>query len=720
MRLLIGLPALSLLLATFPLRSSAQAAKPGDSSQAGGELQEIIVTAERRSERLQDVPIAVSVDTPKQLQQAGVTNMRDLTVLVPGLVAAGAGSNMTPTIRGVNSQQTDPGNDANVATYVDGVYQGSQLANSMDFPDVSRIEVLKGPQGTLFGRNATGGAIRIFTMEPSLTEATGQFDVGFGNYNDVIAKGFISAPLINDVLAASISGSYEKEDGWDHDIVSGNTSPGILSRSVRAKVLAKPTDELSLEAFAAYAYRFDGQVTAYEPLYGNTAARGVPGAVFPTQPYQYALNGLGQDSTVWTGGFHATYDFPVGQVSSLSTYQDTLANYSTDADGSTANIVLYPIHDNLREISQELLFTSKQLGMFQFTVGGDYYKDTGKYRPLELQGIDFGGVTLYGYMTQVTTAYAEFGELNIKPTDDWTVTLGARESDERRVASGAYFLTGVEPPSLPGIGEVTYRSFTPRVSVRYRLTEADDNIYYTYSQGFKSGGFDLSALQPTPFKPERLVANEIGIKTSPERVLSANVSVFKYNYTNQQVMANVNGLNVTANAAASHIYGGDAELIARITPAFSLRASLSALHAAYASYNPAVITAPAGAPGCLCGNMTVANANLTGTPAPFSPKFTYTLGPEYKQEVGPGTLDLNAFFYSNSGYNYDWRVTQPEYITLGVRASYQPTDSKFSYYVWGKNLTSRRYFLDTFISNSGDMVSYAQPITFGVGAHYGF
>jgi iron complex outermembrane receptor protein len=721
-RTLFGALTVGLAAALAAQQGAAQAVAPTQAAtpDQGDGLQEIIVTAERRSERLQDVPIAVSVETPRQLEEAGITNMRELSNAVAGLVTSGVGANVSPAIRGINSQQTDPGNDPNVATYIDGVYQPSQLGNAMDFPDISRIEVLKGPQGTLFGRNATGGAIRIFTLEPSLDEATGQFDLGFGNYNDTIAKGFFSVPLIKEFLAASISASYEKEDGWDHDIASGGTSPGIDSRTVRAKILAKPMDGLSLEAFGYYAYKLDGQSTAYEPIFGNTVARGVAGAIIPSEPYQYALNAApDQESTVYTAGFHATYDFDAGQLSSLSSYNQSWGYYYTDGDGSSTDIVAYPITEKQRELSEELLFSSKKFGMFQFTVGGNYYKDTGKYDPVELSGTSFG-INLYGFMQQITSAYAEFGELNIQPTDQWTVTLGARESDERRVATGGYFVSSAWPASLPGIGEVTYRSFTPRASVRYRFTEDDDNVYYTYSQGFKSGGFDLSALQPTPFKPERLVSNEVGVKTSPARMFSANVSAFYYNYTNQQVMANVGGLNVTSNAASSHIYGTDADIIARVTSAFSVRASFSALHSSYSSYPDAVVLAPAGPPGCACGNATVTGVSLTGQPLPFSPKFTYSLGPDYKQALPQGALDMSAFLYSNSGYHYDWRNVQPEYITLGVRASFQPTDSKFNYYVWGNNLTSRRYYYSTFISNYGDLASYAQPISFGVGVHYAF
>jgi iron complex outermembrane receptor protein len=688
------------------------------------ELDEVIVTAQRRSERLQDVPLAITVETPKQLEAAGVTNMRDLTVLVPGLISSGVGANIAPTIRGVNSQQTDPGNDSNVAIYVDGVYQASQIGNAMDFPDISRIEVLKGPQGTLFGRNAAGGAIRVFTREPDLSEVTGLVDVGFGNYQDEIAKGFLSVPLIQDKLAASISGSFENSDGWDHDIVAGTTSPGVQGRSVRVKLLGKPIDALSLEVFGSYAFKSDGNAVAYVPLNGNTVARNVPGAVFGGGPYQYALNQAPtSDSTVYTAGFRAVYSADFGDFSSLSTYNQTAAFYYTDGDGSNSNIVAYPISDNLRELSQELVFTSKKLGDFQFTVGANYYKDNARYNPLISEGSAYGGLILYGYMEQDTRAYAGFGQLTYTPTDRITLDVGARESDERRVASGNYYLAAAHPADLPPIGEVSYRSFTPRISVRYRLSEADDNIYYTYSQGFKSGGFDISALQTTPFKPEKLISNEVGFKSSPSRMLSANVAVFHYSYEDQQVMTIVDGSNITSNAASSHIYGADADIIARVTNDFTVTAGVSALSAKYASFPGAVIVTPVllpdGAP-CRCGNTTETGVNLTGTPVPFSPKFTYSISPDYKLQLAPGLLDMSAYLYSSGTYNYDQRVQQDAYITLAVRASFQPAGSKWNYYVWGKNLTDRKYFYTTFISNFGDMVTWAQPLSFGAGVRYAF
>jgi iron complex outermembrane receptor protein len=186
------------------------------------------------------------------------------------------------------------------------------------------------------------------------------------------------------------------------------------------------------------------------------------------------------------------------------------------------------------------------------------------------------------------------------------------------------------------------------------------------------------------------------------------------------VMTIVDGSNLTSNAASSHIYGADADITAHATSELSVVAGLSVLHAKYESFQNAVIVEPAGGPGCMCGNATVTGVNLSGTTVPFAPRFTASLGPDYKKDVGVGTLDVSAYLYYTGSFGYDNRIVQRDYATLSARASFQPSNSKFSYYVWGKNLTSRRYFYSTFISNFGDMVTYAEPITFGAGARYAF
>jgi len=685
--------------------------------------EEIIVTAQRRAERLQDVPLSIASLSAGSLERSGVTSFQDLTDLVPGLHMVGAGSNISPTIRGVNSQQTDPGNDANTATYVDGVYQPSQNANFMDLPDIDRIEVLKGPQGTLFGRNATGGAIRVFTKGPSLDRATGSVDLSYGNFNKFAAKGFVSVPLVEDRVAASISGFIQESDGYYRDIVRNTKTVGDDARSVRAKILAKPSDNLSIEVFGAYA-KHVSDVNAFQPLDGSTAARGIPGVIIPSRPYEYAGNipAVKKDQQ-YTAGLKATLDTDIGEFSSVTSYVSSRSYMVTDADGSSANLLIFPINFKNSATAQELTFASKKFGQFLFTAGANYYDSTGRYDPLILQGDFFafaGPQGLYGYQAQETTAYAGFAELTFTPTDRLTFIAGARYSSEDRDAEGGYFGAGPRPAVLPPLGKVTYNRFTPRASVRYQLTDAGDNAYFTFSQGFKSGGFNISGAQTAPFRPEKVNAYEIGLKTSPSRMISANAAAFYYDYTDQQVFQLVNTTNITTNAASTRIYGAEADITARLTDEFTVNVGLAWLDAKYRNYTNVVINPPAGGPGCLCGNVAVNGVDLSGTTPPYAPKFSFTVDAAYTKELPIGTVGLSATVYYTSSFFQSPVTQQGRYATLAMRGSFQPTDSNFTFYAYGRNITNTLYILALQNQPVATTLSYAAPATYGAGVKYAF
>ena len=691
---------------------------PSDSSE---EIKEIIVTAQRRAEKLQDVPISITVQTGEQLEAANVTNVRDLDTVVPGL-RYGYSVNAIPAIRGVHTDQTDPGNDPNVSLYIDNVYQPDPQANNFNLPDVSRIEVLKGPQGTLFGRNATGGAIRVFTLEPSFTE-TGMVDVGYGNYNDVIAKAYLSGPIVGDTLAASVSGYYERADGYNRNVLTGDRGLGLDNKYLRLKLLAKFTDTLTANLIFGYFEHYDGNLGDWNVPDGNALARTLgTNVIIPSQPRQYASNVIALiEASGETASLKVDWDDSAGTLSSTTGFNGTHDRNNSDGDFSSLNLLSYPIHAQNSTVSQELTFSSKKLDEFQYTVGGFYYHSVGWYNPLGVAGA-FVVPTLYGFMRQGTDAYAGFGELTYEPIERLTFIAGARYSYEKREAEGSYEITPAQPAVLPpiGTGEVSYNSTTPRASVRYAFP-SDDNIYFTYSQGFKSGGFNISSLQATPFKPEKLDAYEVGIKTSPKRLFSGNFSAFYYDYTNQQEETFVNGFNVTSNAASSTIYGVDAEIVARPVQQFTLTTGISYLHARFNNYPGAVYDVPSGPPGCLCGNTTV-TGDLSGKQIPTAPDFTISTAADYHGQTPIGAFDLSALYYYTSRIYLENsnRVSQGAYGTLALRASLQPTDTHLSVYVWGKNLTDRNYVVAEFVGAAGDGLSWGPPRTFGIGAKYDF
>jgi len=716
--LIAGTSVSAIFMAAFP--ATAQEA-------AGNAPEQIIVTAQRRSERLQDVPLAMSIATSAQLESKAITNVRELGRTAPGLYVASSGPNIQPVIRGVYSSQTAPGNDANVSIYIDGVYQPSQVANGMDLPDVNRIEVLKGPQGTLFGRNATGGAIRIFTQEPSLSAFTGNLNLGYGKYNEFVGKGVLSGPIVEDKLGASISVGYEREDGYSHDVIRNKTSDSTDDISVRTKLLAQLNDALSVEWFGSYLHHHDGDVTAYTTLNGNSVTRTQPGAIIPSAPFTYTSElppsvKFNQYST----GANVNLETGIGKFTSTTAYSAVKSFYSSDADYSSLNLGFYPIYERQSTFQQELVFASKKFGKFSVTAGGTYYGDTSRYDPLILEGPLVAGAAgvRYGYMRQRTDAYAGFGELTFDVTDRLALIGGIRYTSEKRAASGGFFLTSGRPATLPAIGQpTTFNNATPRASARYRLTDDGDNVYFTYSQGFKSGGFNLAALQAVPFKPEKLISYEVGIKTAPSRMISANIAAFYYDYTNQQVQVVINGVASTTNAAASRIYGTDADITARFSQEFTITAGFSVLDAKYRNFANAPVNVPILLPNsttpCECGNRSTL-MDLSNGQEPYAPKFSGSLTADYKRDLAVGLIDLSASVYYTGAFNFEPlpRITQQPYATLALRGTYQPSNSHFSFYVWGKNVTSTRYKANIFLATLGDGVRYVRPAEFGGGVKY--
>ena len=701
----------------------AQSQSDGTAAMAGqrADLEEVIVTAQRRSERLQEVPIAITVQSGAQLERAGVRNLRDLVLVTPGVRIAGAGANSQPSMRGVQSQQTDPGNDANVAIYIDGVYQANQISNSFDLPDVQQIEVLKGPQGTLFGRNATGGAIRVFTLEPDFT-LTGRLSLDYGRFDNVIARGFVSGPLIGDTVAASLSVFREESDGYHRDIVTGEDDVGgIESTAVRAKLLAKPTEHLDLLVTLGYMDRWDGDTTTYTTIGGNTVARLFPGAVFGEKPFEFTANGeVFLDSTVELASLKADLDLAAGTLSSITAYNETDAYYTQDGDASNLDLLFYGLNELQEDFTQEFIFSSRKHGRFSATGGLFYYHADGRYDPLDVLGSFAGPVPIFVWSKQDTEAYAVFGELTYDLTERLSVVGGGRYSDEERTAYGTFQFGPGPEPAMPRIGSKSWDSFTPRISLRYHSVE-DDNFYLTYSEGFKSGGFNIAAVNPTPFDPEKLEAIEVGVKTSPDRRVSANVAAFYYDYSDQQVMTVANNFNITANAASSELYGLDADLTTLVTDEFTLTAGLALLHAEYDSYPDAAVLEPLFGTSCRCGNTNVV-IDASGFTQPKSPKWTLGLTADYAHDFGFGPLDLAATAYHSDEFYWDSneRIREPSYTTLSARASWRPRDSGFRLSLWGRNLTDEKHSRAVFLLETYDGISYARPRTYGVGVEYAF
>lgn len=720
-RLLLGAA-----LIHFPVQANAAAAEssaqPASASDSGSG--DILVVAQRREEKLQDVPLSITVQSGSQLLNAGVNDTRDLTFVTPGLKMDQLGGYTQPAVRGVTTQATQPGSEANVATYVDGVYMSSQQGLTFDLPDIERVEVLKGPQGTLYGQNATGGAIRIFTKSPSLDRPMAQISLGYGRFNDMVAKGFVSIPL-TDSVAVSIAGFNEHRDGYKKDLIRGGKLGELSSHMLRGKLYAELSDNFRATLTGYYSYRSDNSSFAGIALNQNTVGRAIDpnGGPFPTDPYEVAAN-VAPKATARSYGVNLKADLDVGegQISSVTAYSTVTPTLFVDADYSpTPGLVYYQKQPDWT-FSQDLQYASDPSKRFNFIIGASLYLGNSRYDPLN---VIFGDdVVFRSWGSSNTKAYSAFAEANFEFTDQLKVIFGGRYSHIYKDLRGTVGIIP-RPSSRPKVASTSWNSFTPRFSLVFEPTPRT-NIYATYSQGFKSGGYDTASFVDIPVNPEKNTGYELGVKTSEISWLDINASVFYYDYKNQQVSVTTDvggvSLSVLNNAASSEIYGADLEATIKPTPEFNIRGGLSLLHARYKKYPNAIITIPTTVDGVEVGGNTPTETDVSGNHTIRSPEWTLTLTATYRKQFPTGSLLLTGTYYHTDSFFFEAgnRVSQPAYDLVNGRIAWTFGDSGLTAAVWGKNLTNKAYIQSAFILDNMDGASYAPPRTYGFELSYSF
>lgn len=722
-------------------------------------LEEVVVTAQRRSERLQDVPLTVNTVTGADLVRAGVTTIRDLQNVVPGFTFSGQGTTAQPSIRGVSTSLSAAGSENPNALYIDGIYQTAQTLLNADLPDVARVEVLKGPQGTLFGRNATGGAIQIFTRDPSFTPtadltAEGGYYTGSGSsrssphYN---LHGFVAGPIIPGVLAASLSGGFDKTDGFLTNDVDGSRTGVIWRQNLRAKLRYTPTDDVTI-TLGAYDLRMNVQGNLLTDTYkGLSAASSYPGSVVPTQPYHTAFDpGYSVADFVQYGyTARAEVDTSTGLITYLTGLNDSrTVNYNSiaAARGSIACIAAFACIDYhfepvTREMSQELNFASHQFGMFSFVTGAYYYHSTGGTLGIIQENLIPGGLTVQRQHFR-HDAEAVYGEATIRPVDPLAIILGLRYGEERLNDES-------DVPPVPGRTR-RYHSLTPRVSVRYTFAP-ELNAYFTFSQGFKSGltGITNTAINFAAVAPEKITAYEVGLKYATSR-LTGNISGFYYDYQNKQEQTFTGTSTVIRNTGPVRIYGVDADASVALSRGFTLRAAATWIpEAKYRNFPGAVgqstvfstaangnctllgggsPTAPnlaiATATGGLCpgiGSSAQAQFNATGMRLIRTPKLTASTTLSWEQKSGSGTWDASGtLFYSTSvKEELTGTLTQPAYAALNAQGGYRFADG-VRVGIYGRNLTNKAYMVAGLSSSAAFVPNYAPPREVGVSVNYAF
>ncbi len=726
---------LTLVLALACASHSAIALAQGaeDKADAG----DIVVTAQRREERLLEVPISISVMSGDDMVQNGINSTVNLSQAAPGIVTVNNGFGFLPVVRGIQSTGTSPGDETNVAIYLDDVSIGTPIAGFFDLADIERIEVLKGPQGTLYGRNATGGAIKIVTRKPSF-ETSGKISADYGfHYNELKTTGFITGK-ITDQLAGSLSGTYRTSDGFIKGTGPnvGRDFGGANNYVLRGKLLWQASSNFSALLSADVWRQQNNSVFISHIKDGINPYPNIPGTI-PNRPYENAgstepmarLRGFG-------GSLDMNWDSDGGiNVRSLTAYRHVAVNSQSDTDRTsigTGNAVSgsNQISQYQKSFSEELTVSSPADETLTWLAGAYYYNSRSGNPYFRTYSGDAvrGGTIAANFTDKVKSeVFAGFGEATLNLADRLHVTGGVRYNTEKKTFHWQN-LVNLAAPLVDR--ERTWNSATWRGVVRYDLAE-NANVYFSASTGFKSGVYNAYSSLGIPVNPEKVTAFELGAKA---RVAGINLALagYAYKYRDIQVssytqVGNPPTLQLTlSNAARAKMRGVEFTADGKLGGGFSFAAGISwEPTAKYEAFTAAQVTVPltaaelaVAAPGVI--QKTVVPFDASGSRTVRTPEVTGNLRLGYEADLFGGEFNgsVNTAYTSAFYWQPGNLSREDDYVIVNFRLSW--TKNRVTYSVFGNNVTHPDYRTDYVPNARGDSVKFVAREEFGVGVSYAF
>ncbi len=718
-------------------------------------LDEVVVTAQKREASLQDTPISMAAFSGDDLDKRGAANISDVGDFTPNIqfdssvALSGSSNSASIYIRGIGQPDFIASADPGVGVYLDGVYISSSMGGVLDLLDVERVEVLRGPQGTLFGRNTIGGAISVVTKKPD-NEFSGSAELTLGEFERINAKASINVPIVEDVLAARIGVSTKNSDGYADRILTGETMGGEDTDALRGMLRFTPNEDWDINF--AFDYTKSKDDSPQSSLVGVSA---VPGPPPPAGTWAGAYNAIygianmavydesfvlgdneksmatgptGVDMDLWGASLNMEWDLGFATVRSITAYRTWEAEFGRDPDHSPIVIIQQAYEHEQDQFSQEFnIFGSAfddrldwLLGAYYFDEHAEEFTDV----PVVPDLFTCCGLPISGGGTQVmdNENYAFFGQGTYQITDQLGVTLGLRYSHEEK-----NMINGSRKPQLPGMpylltnrnASATFNSLTPRISVEYKPL---DNmlLYASYSEGYKGGGFVARYLfpraEPLAFDSEEAQTYEVGFKGDffDDR-LRLNGAAFFSEYENIQISVFNFGVPEIRNAAEGEIKGLELEATAVPTDNLTLNAGFGYIDAEYTKIDP---------------------GDLVGVLVPFDTSAAFQNTPEYSWNVGIeyllpfanlGDLRLRTDYsykteIANDAVNTP-QLIQDDFGLLSASANLELADSPWQFTVFGRNLTDEDYI----ISGTSDIASigiieavWGRPREWGVTAKVNF
>lgn len=706
----------SILLATSAVSAGLMADSTiAQQGRGTSSLEEIIVTASRRTEGLQSIPASIAAVDAAILDQKGISNFSDVTQSIAGLYLAQSNgiTNSSLSIRGVGTRGASA-TDPSVGVVVDGIYQLRPGAVFTELLDISRVEVLRGPQGTNFGKNTTSGVIAIHTADPDTEAFSGRLQGVVGNLDNAEVRGILNVPLVEGRLAARVSGYTARRDGHTKNVFLDEDTRNVDREGGRLKLLWNATDNLSIKLSAEY---LNSKMRADQGLveYG---LRGL--GTMGTRPYEdwYALLpnspspvpppvSLGRaqqnfgdrtEDTVERYVLNVDWTIPNHILSSITGFEkiDTFLEY--DFDFTTLDLFVITSRPETEVFTQELQLTSNLEGPLSYIVGA-FYQTEDLVSETRMNG------AVVSLSERDVDSQAIFGNVTYDINDRWRIIGGLRWTADEKANVG---LTE------------TFREWTYTAKLLYQLDD-DKMLYFSHDKGFKSGGINRVAPGGDEslriWQPEITYNYEVGIKSAwLDNRLRVNAALFHQTYEDYQVTTNVRVGDapyiIVTNAAEVVSQGLEADFAAVITDRLTLDGSLAWIRSKYDEYQNAPCPTSTW-PGCVNGAQDLSNKQLDN-----APKLTFNIGAEYRHQLAKNNIEW--FARADAAYRSSTNMEgmlinsrQSSYTLYNARLGLEAPDS-WRLTLWGNNLTDKKYAMYGVREEGGLMLFQGLTRTYGL------